>query len=766
MINSRMLTWLLAITLMSVWLFVHGRISTDMTQFLPATSKFEDKLIQNQLQQGAASRLLIIALTGDDKTILADINKKLAEKLHQSDLFSRIENGEIKIDKNESDWLFKHRYLLSPEVKHGRFSTDSLRRAFQQRLFELQSPVPLVDKSQLRADPTAEFQSILKYWQADRSLKREQGVWFSKDGKTSFLLAETSAPAYKLKQQEITRQGLKSMLQETKKDMPVNVQITGGPVFALESHDTIERESRWFSLFATLAIILLLIWVYRSPGKVIISTLPIITAVITGASAVLLFYDSIHGITLVFGITIIGVVIDYPLHLYSHLTGKESAEKTMRRIAPTLLLGAMTTAIAYLAFVFTDFDGLAQLGVFAIAGIVSAATVTVWVLPGLLKMSEKPLSFTDTPDRFLVKIDSARFFLLPAMVVFISLVFYQNRPFPWQDDFAALSPLPEDLRKLDQHLRTQTGGNDTRYLLAVTGPEREIVQQQTESVLPRLDSLKQAKLLQGYDSAVKYLPSIKTQKHRQQFLPEKFTIKQELQHALENDVFRADAFLPFLKEIEQSRTLVPLTLENYTEGAVRWRLEKLLYKLEGQWISLIPLAGIRDIQPLQQIANGSVRLLDLKTAMQNQIADYRDTALRHLAWGSLAIILLLAVSLKNTDRTIRVLLTLVLAVAFDIAVLMLLAVSFSLFHLVAFLLVAGIGLDYALFLTRPFNDTDEKSRTLHAVLVCAVSTILVFGILSISQIPVLRAIGLTTAIGVAASLVTALSVTGFSKDNH
>ena len=82
----------------------------------------------------------------------------------------------------------------------------------------------------------------------------------------------------------------------------------------------------------------------------------------------MLLFGSLHGITLAFGMTLLGVAVDYPLHLFSHLRDDETPQSTLRRVWPTLRLGVLTTALGYLAMVFSDFDGLRQLAVFAIGG--------------------------------------------------------------------------------------------------------------------------------------------------------------------------------------------------------------------------------------------------------------------------------------------------------------------------------------------------------------------------------------------------------------
>jgi len=83
-------------------------------------------------------------------------------------------------------------------------------------------------------------------------------------------------------------------------------------------------------------------------------------------------------------------------------------------------------------------------------------------------------------------------------------------------------------------------------------------------------------------------------------------------------------------------------------------------------------------------------------------------------------------------------------------------VALSLFHLVALILAAGLGLDYALFFEHIEDDPAEQRRTLHSILVCSASTFIVFALLAASSLPVLRAIGVTVALGVAFNFALAL----------
>ena len=125
-----------------------------------------------------------------------------------------------------------------------------------------------------------------------------------------------------------------------------------------------------------------------------------------------------------------------------------------------------------------------------------------------------------------------------------------------------------------------------------------------------------------------------------------------------------------------------------------------------------------------------------------------------------AVLLTLTVwiALRQPRRVWRVLLPMALTTLIILAVLRGTGVELNLFHLVALILAAGLGLDYALFFDHAGDDRADQLRTLHALIVCSLMTLLVFCLLALSSIPVLRAIGTTVTLGVLANFVLALLV--------
>ena len=150
--------------------------------------------------------------------------------------------------------------------------------------------------------------------------------------------------------------------------------------------------------------------------------------------------------------------------------------------------------------------------------------------------------------------------------------------------------------------------------------------------------------------------------------------------------------------------------------------------------------------------------VDMKAASESLVAQYRQRVLWSLALAALLLATTVWFSLRNPRRTLRVLLPMALTTLVILGVLRAFGVELTLFHLVALILAAGLGLDYALFFDHAGDGMRDQLRTLHALIVCSLMTLLVFALLALSTIPVLRAIGVTVTLGVASNFVLGLLI--------
>jgi predicted exporter len=276
--------------------------------------------------------------------------------------------------------------------------------------------------------------------------------------------------------------------------------------------------------------------------------------------------------------------------------------------------------------------------------------------------------------------------------------------------------------------------------------------------------------LSGFDYAARYLPSAGTQRQRQAFLPDEISIRHNLDEALQGLPFKINAFDPFLRDLAASRQLPPLTLDEIRGSPIEARISPLLFQDNGHWNVIISLKGISDASSFQawweEQSIGSAQYIDLKNVSTSMLIDFRDSALEYVLFGVAGIWLTLVLGLRSLRRASMILLPILIATTLSAAVLGVIGERLSLFHLIALLLVTGIGIDYSLFFQRATTSDRDHRTDLQAVLICALSSLAVFGILALSPTPVLKAIGLTVTIGIPLSFLLALAFSRLTASSH
>jgi len=588
------------------------------------------------------------------------------------------------------------------------------------------------------------------------------------------LLIETRAAATALAQQEQAVAAIRAAFAAGVAELPtggadVTLLLAGPAVFAVVSKQTIQGEITWLSSTASLVVMLVLLYMFRSPTFLLLGMLPLLTGVITAALAVSLVYGSIHGITVAFGVTLLGVAIDYPTHAFAHAPSAGGLANGVRRVWRTLLLGLLTTVGGYLALVSPEFPGLTQLALFAASGLIAAALTTRWLLPALApglspRWPTSRLQTIQTVGRPLKT-------TLIGVAVLIALSPLLTGYPPLQDDLAALSPIPADRLALDRDLRRGLGAPEVGSLLLITGSDAEAVLQRAEALEPLLDGLREDTVIAGFELVSRLLPSRAGQAHAQARLPARTELRRDLRQAMQGLPFKPDSFEPFLDAVRDSRALTPLTPSDLSGSLLGLRLSPLLYQRGDRWVALVPLYQVRDGAALRQAVEGlgleGVYLVDVRRTSNAIVYRFLQETQSKLLIGGLLMVFFLVVALRDGRRLVSVLAPVILAIALDLVVLSWFEPGLNLFHLIALLLVAGLAVDYSLFFSRrPTGDQaqaeSERAETSHAVSLCALSTFLMFAILAWSSLPVLHAIGITVAIGVALAYGLALLLAGSS----
>lgn len=747
-----LLAWLLALAGMGWFVAQRLHVSTDLRSFMPAPTTPDQRLLMEQVGDGPGSRLLLVSIDGAPDDRLAALSQGLVKALQHDQRYSQVLNGNFDLAALDPA-LLPYRYLLSPTLDHQRLDEAYLADQLEQRLDELSSPAASLLKDLLPRDPTLEMLELARRWAPAKSPELHDGVWFSARHE-ALLLVQTVAAGFDPGAQRQAIDGIQRAFDALPDRAGARLTLSGPGYFSVVVGEQTRHQADWIGRISTVGFIALLLLAYRSFSSLLLSALPIASAALTGIAALTIAFPEVHGITLAFGFTLLGVAQEYPIRVLSHRRAGEDAVQSVRSLWPLLLTAIASACIAYLAFYASGVNGLKQLAVFTIVGLLVAGFSTRYLLPHLLPRRVRDVAGMRWLMRARDLVDRLpRRRWIPAAVAALIVLLLAVAPPPfWQNNLAALTPLPQDLLQHDARLREALGAPDVRYLLVLQAPTEQGVLALSETLQPQVDALVARHAVDALELPSRYLPSVAVQRERQRQLPDRATLQHALDGALQGLPFQAGLFQPFVDDVQTARQLPALTPERYAQTPLGQRLAAMLLQRDGHWLGLGTVSGVHDVAALRTLGDnsaGSVRLLDLKAASESLVVDYRTRILQALLVASILLVLTISLALRSMRRAWHVLAPMTLATFLVLAVERAMGIEISLFHLVALILAGGLGLHYALFFERDTGDPAEQRRTLHATIVCVLSALLVFGMLAWSTIPVLRAIGLTVSLGVA-----------------
>ena len=763
----------LAFVVACVAVVASTRFTADMSAFLPASPTAAQQLLVDQLRHGPVARLLLLAIEGPPQTApaRARLSQALTERLRDAPGFASVTNGTALPGSGDQELLFGHRYLLGDAVGAGRLTGEGMRTVIADSLQALASPMGMALADLLTRDPTGEMLRLVEGLEPASVPDSAEGVWSSADRTRALILVQLQEDGTELDAQEAALatvqrefEAAREALGERARQAPgaqAELKVTGAARFAVESRSRIRGDVERLSAIGSVLIVLLLGFIYRSPRLLLLGLVPVATGAIASISAVSLAFGYVHGITLGFGIALIGEAIDYAIYIF--IQGNHAG------LWRTIRLGVLTSLIGFSTLLFSGFPGLAQLGLFAATGILTASLVT-WGLLGPM-FARPPVQVPPGLGRALAILIGRlrRLSWLPALAaaaaVGVALVIASQRPL-WEPSLEALSPVSEAGKSLDASLRADLKAPDMRYVVAVTTTDPDRALAGANRAAQVLQPLVDQGILAGFESPSQLLPDIDTQRRRQEGLPDREALQRAVAAATAGTPLRPEKLAPFIDDVERSRDLAPLRIADVAGTALGMGLDSMMVSGDGRSSAIIALLA-PDTGPDPQVVDaaqvraalerydgpGSIHLVDIRQETDSLYAGYLHEAIGLSLAGMALILLVTAVATRlRPQRMVRVALPIGAALACVIAGLALAGVGLTILHLVGLLLTVAVGSNYTFFFIDEEKDTP---RTLASLAVANATTIIGFGILGFASVPVLNAIGMTVGPGALLCLIFA-----------
>ncbi len=766
-----LILWLAAM-LTCLLLIAQTRFVTDLSAFMPKTPNARQQLLIDQLRDGAVARLIMMGIDGGDAVQRAQLSRALAQELQKTDLFVAVQNGQEETLEHDRAYFFNNRYLLSPAITPELFKVKGLHDAISSSIDALSGGAGMSLKRLFARDPTGETLQLAEQLSGPDQPQNVEGVWASRDSQRALLLALTRAAGSDTEAQSLAVDTVRRVFAGLPgHTADVRLVMSGAGVSSAASRNTIQKEVSRLAIASFALVVCLLLVVYRSALLLVLGVLPVLSGVVAGIAAVSLGFGQVHGLTLGFGTTLIGEAVDYAIYFFVQRASTNDSGNFWR----TIWLGMLTSIAGFAALLSSSFPGLAQLGLYSISGLVAAVLVTRYVLPVL---TPKVLALRDLRQAG-AKLDcgmeraAALRWPLVALAIAACMTIYTHEGSIWNSALSGLNPIPKSEQLDDEQLRSDLSGTDSRYIMAMTAKDQETALQQAEKAGAVLQKLTRDQVIAGFTSPALVLPSIALQRQRQAALPDADQAGKTLKQALQGLPVKAERLGAFLSDLQAARQQPSLLRKDLDGTAVAMMVDSMLIKRSTDYLVLMPLRAMTEGPfsgsiPLNLVNNtlraqglDNTTVIDMAEESRDLFDGYRHEILWLAGLGCMFILMLLIASLRSWVRTLRVAAPLALSVLCVTAALLLNGTQLTILHLVGLLLVVAIGTNYALFFDRGTQvaNPHDRHQTQVSLLVANLTTVGSFGLLGLSNVPVLAAIGSTVAPGTFLALVFAAILT-------
>jgi predicted exporter len=749
--------WLLVLLVLSLiigWKITgNSPFYSDITELLPHSEQQPEIVaLETQMQHQFSRQLLLLLRVRDDDR--SDNNTdahslRLSQKLKQKLLQSPYINDALHTNNLQSQLrqLFQpyRNQLLTPQQRlqlQQTSATDLASRAAESLFNPAADPRPYA----FVEDPFNLGGQWLQAQQANTRIRLHNGwpVISAAGGNWYLISLAVNVSSFNLAMQESILPLIDNFEQQMlSNDHSVELLKSGLIFHAAAGAQLAKNEISTVGLGSLLAIVILVVTVFRSGLPLLAVLIALSSGLIVALSVSLLVFERIHLLTLAFGSTLLGVAVDYCFHFMLNSQQLGCSQQCRKLLGPALATGALSSIAAYLLQLVTPFPGLQQMAVFSAAGL--AGTWLAVIAFGPLYRPNHSNTIVGCGQFFECYIrplygrlrSQHRIYIgLNCGLFVVSAVILQTQP--GNNDVRTLNTSGTAL--LDQSRRVQEllqPSSSSRFFV-VSGSDQEQLLIRLEKLQQALQPLHKRGFVETSQSLAKWSPSQQQQQsdfeliqHKlyQQALPELCQLLQIIDcsalHQSASSTFKTGLTPSRVKSLSAVTGLLPVKQQQYFHATTILTLNPLATDVDLIDIAE-PLVGIRFVN----------RISDMSQLLVN----YRQTVGLYLA----AALTLIATVLLYRYRLcgLRILAPMTLSALVGLAVAAYCS-GLTVFHLLAVLLVVGISLDTGIF----YREMGLNGDSWLAATLSAFTSVLAFGLLSLSQVAVLHQFGIVVLSG-------------------
>lgn len=786
------------------------RLDPDVLKLVPENNREVNEFREILTETGTLDfHVVVIGFpNGADPAAYGLLIDGIGERLRGS---SRIDNVTWKVPDPFLliDKLLPHSMLvLDPgqiDTVAEKLTDENIRAAVERNRTMLQTPQSTMVKQILRVDPFNLFPLYLEKLKSaggGLNVDLSSGYFVSNDQTTAVVIAKPKRAAqdlpYSRTVMEETRAIVDSAMKEFRAANPNSplpeIGYTGGYAIAASDEKIIRRDMVINGITSMLGVLLLYFYAYRRPSALIYVAVPMTAAIVITFGIGALVYGTLSAVSTGFAGLLAGLGVDFMTVLYERYVDErnrgasltEAVRILVRHGLPGVIVGALTTAATFYAFLATDFRGMTELGFLTGSGIMVFLLCVIFVLPALVVVIERrregrrKLQVHALGSGRLVRASLAhpRGMIIGWTVVVVIAALAATR-ITFSDSLQNLRSKGNEGIRLQEVVTEKFGQSFEFMMYGVRGRTAAEAIEKTEKAIPDLDRIAKKRVIGSYQSITTFVPSEKQQREVIAKLAggtggefSMARIEKTFRQALVDNGFRPEAYdeyLPLFAQALQQKE--PLTMDTLGHLGLVDSVARFLKKTPDGYMSIVYLYPTTGTWPrflpdeLQQFRKDHPEgmLTGVNLVSQTLRTITHADALRSSILGFVLVFGLLWVGFRSFTRAWLVFVPFIAGGLSMLGFMATFNIQFNFMNVFVGLMLVGTATDYAVYMIQRYDEAPENfaenaTETGRAVVLAAMMSIVGFASFAISHYPGVRSIGVAAVVDIALSCLASITL--------
>lgn len=653
-----------------------------------------------------------------------------------------------------------------------KINNDSIATIVEGNYRSLVSPTGIVSKDFILKDPMGiSFIALNKLQQLSvgDDFELQNGFLLTKNKSKLLLFITPKLAANETDTNTIFIENINRIRDNLNQQFKSKASLTyfGATPVAVANATQIKADVRNTSIFATISLILLLMYFYRSFLTPIIIFIPSIFGAVFALSVLYFTKGTISAISLGISSILLGETTDYSIYVLTHLRDNKNVKLLYKDITRPLILCGITTSVTFLCLFFVESEALKDLAIFAALSVTSTTVFSLVLIPLLYNTKNKiVVPKSNVIDQLGAYSYHKNKFLIVGVLIVLIASFFTYKKVNFNNDLAALNFVPAELQKAQDDLEKMSDGEAKSIYLASYGKSYEEVITNNNKLFNDLKSKKEKNSIVNFSSigGIVLSKEIQLQKIAEWNAFWTNNKKSFVQNSIISNGsklgFNATAYQLFFATLNQ--TFQPISFGDYAK--VKSLFTDEFVSKKGDFYTVSSLVKVtkenRDtfVAAIQKQPN--LVVIDRQQTNETFLGILKDNFQNLVNYSFIAVFLILLLSFRRIELVIVSIIPIMISWVFTTGVMGMFGIEFNIINIIVCTLIFGIGVDYSIFMTTALQKQHTFGRVelpsyRTSILLSLATTILGIGVLIFAQHPALKSIALIALIGIfAAVLVT------------